>query len=580
MEILRGISVAPGVAIGECVVLDAEDYRIPYRTVAPETLDGELKTLDEAFLRSKEELEQQASWLHANLGSDAANVFEWHLGVLKDPRLRQGIESQIREKHASAAYATSTVMRNYQRRFMQMRDPLLVERIRDVQDIERRLLRNILGEQREDLAHLTKPVILVAHDLTPTQTASLASTKVMGVALDVGAATSHTAILLRSIGRPGVIGLNDISTRVSGGDTLIIDGSNQLVIANPPEPTIQEYRTREAAFIRLVGELDELRDLPAVTRDGHRVHLMANIEFPREVKTAIEKGADGIGLYRTEFLFLRVDGGPGEEEQYEAYLDTIRGAAGRPVTIRTFDLGADKYTQEKSYEQERNPMLGLRSIRYSLQNLDMFKVQLRAILRAAAHGQVRLMFPLINSLLEFRQAKMTLHDAMEDLEDAGLPCGRNVEVGIMLETPAAALQIAEFCKEVDFISIGTNDLIQYLLAVDRGNERVSPFYTASHPAVVRTIRDVIRACTQSEVDCSLCGEMAGQPLYTLFLMGLGLRTFSMTPANIPEVKKLIRLSTLAQAKRVARRALTFETDRQVTNYLRDETRKMLPDDPI
>lgn len=580
MEILRGISVAPGVAIGECVVLDAEDYRIPYRTVAPETLDGELKTLDEAFLRSKEELEQQASWLHANLGSDAANVFEWHLGVLKDPRLRQGIESQIREKHASAAYATSTVMRNYQRRFMQMRDPLLVERIRDVQDIERRLLRNILGEQREDLAHLTKPVILVAHDLTPTQTASLASTKVMGVALDVGAATSHTAILLRSIGRPGVIGLNDISTRVSGGDTLIIDGSNQLVIANPPEPTIQEYRTREAAYIRLVGELDELRDLPAVTRDGHRVHLMANIEFPREVKTAIEKGADGIGLYRTEFLFLRVDGGPGEEEQYEAYLDTIRGAGSKPVTIRTFDLGADKYTQEKSYEQERNPMLGLRSIRYSLQNLDMFKVQLRAILRAAAHGQVRLMFPLINSLLEFRQAKMTLHDAMEDLEDAGLPCGRNVEVGIMLETPAAALQIAEFCKEVDFISIGTNDLIQYLLAVDRGNERVSPFYTASHPAVVRTIRDVIRACTQGEVDCSLCGEMAGQPLYTLFLMGLGLRTFSMTPANIPEVKKLIRLSTLAQAKRVARRALTFETDRQVTNYLRDETRKMLPDDPI
>jgi phosphotransferase system enzyme I (PtsI) len=580
MEILRGISVAPGVAMGECVVLDAEDYRIPYRTVAPERLADELQTLDQAFGQSMAELEKQADWLNVNLGSDAANVFEWHMGVLKDARLRQGIESQIREKNASAAYATSTVMRNYQRRFMQMRDPLLVERIRDVQDIERRLLRNILGEQREDLAHLTKPVILVAHDLTPTQSASLAGTKVLGVALDVGAATSHTAILLRSIGRPGVIGLNDISTRVSGGDVLIIDGSNQLVIANPPEPTIQEYRSREAAYIRLTDELDELRELPAVTRDGHRVQLMANIEFPREVKTALEKGADGIGLYRTEFLFLRIEGAPGEEEQHEAYLDTIRGSQGRPVTIRTFDLGADKYTQEKSYEQERNPMLGLRSIRYSLQNLDMFKVQLRAVLRAAAHGEVRLMFPLINSLMEFRQAKMTLHDAMEDLEDAGLPCGRHIKVGMMLETPAAALQITEFCKEADFISIGTNDLIQYLLAVDRGNERVSPFYTASHPAVLRTIRDVVRTCTQSEVDCSLCGEMAGQPLYTLFLMGLGLRTFSMTPANVPEVKKLIRLSTLAQAKRVARRALTFETDRQVTNYLRDETRKMLPEDPI
>ncbi len=580
MDILRGISVAPGVAIGQCVVLDAEDYRIPFRTVAADAVEPELRLLDQAFSLSIEELEKQADWLNTNLGSDAANVFEWHVGVLKDARLRQGIEAQIREKQASAAYATSTVMRHYQRRFMQMRDPLLVERIRDVQDIERRLLRNILGEQREDLAHLTKPVILVAHDLTPTQTASLAGTKVIGVALDVGAATSHTAILLRSMGRPGVIGLNDISTRVSGGDTLIVDGSNQLVIVNPPEPTIQEYRSHEAAYIRLTDELDELRDLPAVTRDGHHVNLMANIEFPPEVAVAIQKGADGIGLYRTEFLFLREGGAPSEEEQHEAYLDTIRGAKGKPVTIRTFDLGADKYTQEKSYEQERNPMLGLRSIRYSLQNLDMFKIQLRAILRAAAHGKVRLMFPLINSLMEFRQAKMTVHDAMEDLEDAGLPCGRNIQIGMMLETPAAAIQIAEFCKEADFISIGTNDLIQYLLAVDRGNERVSPFYTPSHPAVLRTIREVVRACTQDEVDCSLCGEMAGQPLYTLFLMGLGLRTFSMTPANIPEVKKLIRLSTLAQAKRVARRALTFETDRQVTNYLRDETRKMLPEDPI
>ncbi|MFY4729980.1 phosphoenolpyruvate-utilizing N-terminal domain-containing protein, partial [Nitrospira sp. BLG_2] len=354
MDILRGISVAPGVAIGECVVLDAEDYRIPFRTVSSDAVEPELRRLDDAFSMSMGELEKQAVWLSSNLGTDAANVFEWHIGVLKDARLRQAIESQIREQHASAAYATSTVMRNYQRRFMQMRDPLLVERIRDVQDIERRLLRNILGEQREDLAHLTKAVILVAHDLTPTQAASLAGTKVIGVALDVGAATSHTAILLRSMGRPGVIGLNDISTRVSGGDTLIIDGSNQLVIVNPPEATIQEYRSREAAYIRLVDELDELRNLPAVTRDGHHVQLMANIEFPPEAGVALEKGADGIGLYRTEFLFIRADGGPSEEEQYRAYLDTIVGVKGKPVTIRTFDLGADKYTQEKSYEQERN----------------------------------------------------------------------------------------------------------------------------------------------------------------------------------------------------------------------------------
>ena len=580
MDILRGIAVAPGVVIGEAVILEAEEYRIPYRTVDPEQVPAELDRLANAFARSVDEIGKQEDWLETHLGRDAANVFEWHIGVLEDNRLRSSIEQLIREKRAAAAYAASTVMRNYQRRFMQMRDPLLVERMRDVQDIERRLLRHILGESREDLAHLTKPAILIAHDLTPTQTAQLADTKVTGVALDVGAATSHTAILLRSWGRPAVIGLNDVSTRVSGGDLVIIDGSNQLVIANPNDTTLGEYRSKEVAYVRLADELGELSSLPAVTRDGERVYLPANIEFPYESGVGIGKGSDGVGLYRTEFLFLRPEGAPSEEAQYEAYAEAIRGCQSRPITIRTFDLGADKYTQQKSYEQERNPMLGLRSIRYSLQNLDMFKVQLRAILRASVHGDVRLMFPLIVSLMEFRQAKMTLHDAMEDLEESGIPFNSDLEVGMMLETPAAAIQVKEFCREVDFISVGTNDLIQYLLAVDRGNERISPFYTASHPAVLRALRDVLRACNQSGTDCSLCGEMAGQPLYTMFLLGIGLRNLSMAPANIPEVKKLIRLVTIPQAQRIARRALCFETDRQVTNYLRDETKKLLPEDPI
>ncbi len=580
MEILRGISVAPGVAIGKVVVLEAEDYRIPFREIPDGDVAAELTRLDEAFSKSVEELGNQAKWLNSHLGRDAANVFEWHIGVLKDNRLREAIESLIRADGATAAYAASTVMRNYQRRFAQMSDPLLVERIRDVQDIERRLLRNILGDTREDLAHLTQSAILVAHDLTPTQTAHLPETKVTGVALDAGAATSHTAILLRSWGRPGVIGLNDISTRVSGGDLLIIDGTNRLVILDPNEATLEDYRAREAAFIRFADELSELRDLPSVTSDGHRVYLFSNIEFPHEAAEGAAKGSDGVGLYRTEFLYLRPEGAPSEEEQYAAYTEAIRGAGDRPVTIRTFDLGADKYTQQRSYEQERNPMLGLRSVRYSLQNLNMFKVQLRAILRASVHGNVRLMFPLVNSLIEFRQAKMTVHDAREDLEDAGIPTATDIPIGMMLETPAAAIQVKEFCREVDFVSIGTNDLIQYLLAVDRGNERVSQFYNPSHPAVLRALRDVIRACTHAEVECSLCGEMGGEPLYTVFLLGLGLRAFSMAPAKIPEVKKLIRLVTVPQSQRIARRALSFDTDRQVTNYLRDETRKLLPGDPI
>jgi len=580
MEILQGISVSPGVAIGEAVILDAEDYRIPYRSVAVDTVAAELETLAGAITKSIEELHQQSEWLRSNLGRDAANVFEWHVGVLQDAQLRKSIEQLISERHAAAAYAASTVMRNYQRRFMQMSNPLLVERIRDVRDIERRLLRNILGESREDLAHLTRPAILVAHDLTPTQTAQLADTMVVGVALDVGASTSHTAILLRSWGQPGVIGLNDVSTRVSGGDTVIIDGTNRLVIANPTESTLTEYRERRQKFVRLSDELDELRDLPAVTQDGVRITLLSNIEFPVEAATGVAKGSNGVGLYRTEFLFLRPEGSPSEEEQYEAYCAAIEGAAGRPVTIRTFDLGADKYTQALQYEQERNPMLGLRSIRYSLQNLDMFKIQLRAILRASARGEVRLMFPLVNSVMEFRQAKMAVQDAMEDLEDEGFPIPPATAIGMMLETPAAAIQVKDFCSEVDFISIGTNDLVQYLLAVDRGNERVSQYYTPSHPAVLRALRDVVRTCQRGGVECSICGEMAGQPLYTMFLLGVGLRSLSMAPANIPEVKKLIRLTSIADAERVVRRVMTFDTARQVTNYLRDQTRKVLPEDPI
>jgi len=580
MEILQGISVSPGVAIGEAVILDAEDYRIPYRCVSDDSVEGELRRLNSAIVQSIEELEQQSEWLRSNLGRDAANVFEWHVGVLQDAQLRKGIEQLIADKSASAAYAASTVMRNYQRRFMQMSNPLLVERIRDVRDIERRLLRNILGESREDLTHLTKPAILVAHDLTPTQTAQLADTKVVGVALDIGASTSHTAILLRSWGQPAVIGLNDVSTRVSGGDTVVIDGSNRLVVANPTASTLSDYRERRDKFVRLSDELSELRDLPAVTEDGIRIALMSNIEFPAEAATGVAKGSDGIGLYRTEFLFLRPEGSPTEEEQYEAYCAAIAGAAGRPVTIRTFDLGADKYTQASQYEQERNPMLGLRSIRYSLQHLDMFKVQLRAILRAAVEGEVRLMFPLINSVMEFRQARMAVQDAIEDLEDEQIRRPSSIAVGMMLETPAAAIQVKDFCNEVDFISIGTNDLVQYLLAVDRGNERVSQYYTPSHPAVLRALRDVVRSCQRANVDCSICGEVAGQPLYTMFLLGLGLRCLSMAPANIPEVKKLIRLTSIAKAERVARRVMTFDTARQVTNYLRDQTRKVLPDDPI
>ncbi len=579
MQILTGIAVSPGVAIAQAVVLDAEELRIPRRSVRVSQTEHEISCLDRAIQESIKDLEAQRRDVSERLGHDAADVFNWHIGVLRDPPLRRDIVALIRDKQYSAAYATSTVMRTQQRRFLQMTDPLLAERIRDVQDIERRLLRNLLGGTGEDLAHLTEQVVLVAHDLSTSQAAGLSTTRVAGVALDVGGPTSHTAILLRSWGRPAVVGLSNLSRLVGGGDLIIIDGVNHMVIADPDPATLEEYRVRQANYVRLTDELGTLKDLPAVTQDGERVQLLANIEYPREVEASLSKGAEGVGLYRTEYLFLR-DVEPDEEEQFKAYCSAIEAAGERPVTIRTFDLGADKVTQERSIEPERNPMLGNRSLRYSLQHLDMFKSQLRAILRAAMKGNVRLMFPLVTSLTELRQAKMTLRDAMEDLEEMGVEFRRDLDIGMMLETPAAASQCREFAREVSFVSIGTNDLIQYLLAADRGNERVSRYYSPSHPAVVRTLRDTIRTCKRAGVDCSLCGEMAGEPIYTLLLLGLGLRSLSMAPNNIPEIKKLIRACTADKARRVARRALTFETDTQVTNYLRAETKKLLPEDPI
>lgn len=577
MEIKKGIGVSPGVTIAKAVVLDAEEYRIAHKTVSADDIPAELERLRSGFDASLTELHSLQEVMARQLGPDIAAIFDFHYGVLSQDRLFEQIGSLITQKNYSAAYAVREVLRGYQRRFLNMKDQLLRERVRDVHDIERRLLRHLCGQSGEELTHLTDPFILVAHDLTPSQVANLSQTKVAGVAMDAGGLTSHAAIVVRSMGIPAVMGLKDISTRASKSDIIVLDGTKGLVVLRPDGDMLQEYRVEEERIHALASDLIELRDKPAVTTDNTKITLLANIEFPYEAKGCLEKGAEGIGLYRTEFLYLRSEVEPTEEEHYEAYHSVIEAVGNRPVTIRTLDLGADKYTQSQAREPERNPFLGLRSIRYCLQNLELFKTQLRAILRASVEGDVRIMFPLISSLMELRQAKIVLGDAMEDLEEAGVPFRRDIPTGIMVETPAAALQIKELLREVDFVSIGTNDLIQYTLAVDRGNERVASLYTASHPAVIRILRDIVRAAERANVPCSMCGEMAGEPMYTLLLLGIGLKQYSMAPSDIPEIKKVVRSTSFAHAGRVAKRALSFDTDRQVSNYLRDETRKTWPE---
>ncbi|UCG32872.1 MAG: phosphoenolpyruvate--protein phosphotransferase [Phycisphaerales bacterium] len=578
MDIVKGIAVSPGVVIGEAVILDRGAHHLKRRYVEPGEADGELQVLETAFKASLEEVRTLRRAATEQLGDETAAIFDWHMGVLgKDRHLRQQIEDLIREERMSAAAAVSQVMHGYKERFLKMKDPIFVERTEDVRDVEQRLIRNLLGDQAEVETRFEKPSIILSYDLTPSQTAQMNTDYVVGLATDVGGLTSHMAIIAHSLHIPAVVGLGSVTSKVKAGDTVIIDGTHGLVICRPNESTLARYREEAEKFRVFELSLKQLRDLPAVTRDGVEVSLLGNIEFPSEARTCMENGADGVGLYRTEYLYLRGNKEPSEEEHIEAYTTALEACDPKPLTIRTMDLGADKYGPLRGAESERNPFLGLRSIRYCLQNLDLFKTQLRAILRVSRLGNVRVMFPLIISLMELRQAKMALGDAMEDLEEEGLEFNRSIEIGMMIETPAAALLARQFAKEVDFFSIGTNDLVQYTLAVDRSNQRVATSYTPSHPAVIRLVRDVLRTAVRMEVSCGVCGEMAGEPVYTLLLLGLGLRQFSMVPGNIPQIKKLIRSTTVKHAERVAARALSFDTDRQVRNYLRDETARLLPE---
>lgn len=578
MEIIRGIAVSPGVVISHAFVLDAEDVRIPRRSVVESDLPAEMAAMKAAFKSTRQEYVELQEDVARSLGEEASAVLGFPIKVLSDDRWRQKIIERIEQNQVSAAYAVSLTMREYKQRFLQLKDRYISERVQEVYDLERRLLQHLLGKKREDIAHLEAEVVVVAHDLTPSQTAELEkSGKVLGIATDLGGRTSHTAIVARSWGVPAVVGLGEISAHVTGGDTIIIDGTHGMVICDPDQATIEEYRKRREKLIVRDRALGELRDLPAQTLDGVTVDLLGNIEFPHEASICLERGAIGIGLYRTEFLYLGDDSNPSEEKHYEAYRRVIEAMDGRPVVIRTLDLGADKYTQTRNPVPERNPFLGCRSIRLCLRNLDLFKLQLRAILRASVLGDVRIMFPLVTTLLELRQARIVLRDTMEDLEEMGVAFCRDIPVGMMVETPAAADSSAAFAAEVDFFSIGTNDLVQYMLAVDRGNERVATLYSPAHPAIIRKVRSIIRAADRANIPVSLCGEMAGDPIYALLLLGLGLRCFSMAPADVPEIKKIVRSVTMRHARWVVRKVMTFESDREVVNYLRDEARRLLPE---
>ncbi len=582
MKTKSGIPVSPGVAIGPAMLFGARGFRIPQRFVSVDAVESEIGRFRGALHKVAQAIEENQHVASQRLGEEYAAIFGAHLLMVRDPKLLGEIETLIRSKCFSPEFAASRVFRNYAKAFQNLGNAYLAERATDVFDLEKRVLHALLGEDRPELTHLTESVVILAHNLTPSETAGLDREKVLGFATEVGGRTSHTAILAGALELPAVVGVGGFLADVSAGDIVIIDGYRGEIIIDPDEETLSRYKLVLEQYKSDKQRLAKLTSAEAITTDSVRIQVLGNIEFPQEVEHCMERGADGIGLYRTEFLYLGTNQIPSEEDHYEAYCKVVKACGNHPVVIRTLDLGSDKVPANETefVSSCDNPALGLRSIRLSLNNLPLFKVQLRAILRAAVYGDVRIMFPLITSLLELRKAKMVLNDVMDDLDEAGIPFKRDVRVGMMVEVPAAALLADQFAPEVDFFSIGTNDLIQYTLAVDRADPSVANLYWAGDPSILRLIRMVVDAGRTHGIPVTVCGQMSSEPRFIPLLVGLGLRHLSVTPIAIPEVKDLIRHLSSSQSEEIARHALTLDIARDVENYLRGEVDRIYPDGSI
>jgi phosphotransferase system enzyme I (PtsI) len=579
MERLQGIAVSPGVAIGEVLVMDTEGFRIPRRFLPRDAVEDELERLNGAIADASAEIERHRDKVEKQLGKEYAAIFSAHIQMLNDRGLRSKLEEMIRQRHYSPEYSVSRALRHYAK-VIQSLDGIMPERANDIFDIEKRLLRHLFGKRREELAHIHSEVLVLAHNLTPSETSNLNPKFVKGFVTEIGGPGSHTAIVAEALGIPAVVGIGPFLADVSGGETAIIDGYQGMVILHPDEETLARYRHEVVQYRSHAAKLEKLRDLPAETSDGVLIQLLGNIEFPYEVEQCQKRGAKGIGLYRTEFLFLSRDEVPSEEEQTAAYSAVAKAMSGLPVVMRTIDLGADKLPSVPAPEDESNPFLGLRSIRLALRNPELFRTQLRAILRASVNGNISLMFPLVSTMMELKHAKSVLREAMEDLDEEGAPFDRGIKVGMMVEVPSAVMMLDRFAEGVDFFSIGTNDLIQYALAVDRSNKDVASLYTASDPSILRLIDMSVRAARTADVPISMCGQMCGNPMYTMLLLGMGLRSMSVTPAAIPEIKQVCRRVDISGCERIAKRALELESARDVRTYLKEELARALPDMPV
>lgn len=573
---LVGIGVSPGISIGEINLLNQSTVIDDLPITAAE-VDSELERFKWALGQAQEQLleikQTVSSKKHLR---EHLYILDTHLLILDDEMLIQETEQAIRELNCSEAALKKTLLKLRQL-FENIEDEYLRERRSDVDAVGGRLMRILTGEHQRSIADIGHKALVAAHDLSPADTMQMDRERVLGFITDKGGRTSHTAILARSLEIPAVVGLETVTSRVCDRLPAIIDGSSGVVILNPSEDTFREYLKRKQSYEYLQKELNSYKELPAITTDNQRVALRGNLELASEFPTARKHGTEGVGLYRTEFLYLGRSEPPSEAEQLAAYREILIEMQPHPVTIRTLDIGGDKVVSQLKVGEEANPAMGLRAVRFSLREGTLFKTQLRAILRASIYGKVRIMFPMISGVAELRACKKILQEVQEDLERQGVDYDRDFDLGIMIETPSAVLLAPFLAEEVDFFSIGTNDLIQYCLAVDRGNEYVAYLYEPLHPAILRAISAVCKAANEHGVDVCLCGEMAAEPLYALVLLGLGLHELSMNSASIPRVKRVLRQVSRKDGEQLLEKLLTLKTAKEIANCLEQEMRVRLPE---
>ncbi|WP_114786564.1 phosphoenolpyruvate-protein phosphotransferase PtsI [Vibrio tetraodonis] len=560
---ISGILASPGIAIGKALLLQEDEIVLNTNSITDAQVDTEVARFFEARDKSTAQLETVKQKALETFGEEKEAIFEGHIMLLEDEELEEEILTLIKKDKMHADNAIHTVIEEQATALESLDDEYLKERATDIRDIGSRFVKNALGINIVSLSDIDQEVILVAYDLTPSETAQINLDYVLGFACDIGGRTSHTSIMARSLELPAIVGTNDITKKVQNGDTLILDAMNNKIIINPSDKELEEAKAVKDAFIAEKEELAKLKDLHAETLDGHRVEVCGNIGTVKDCDGVLRNGGEGVGLYRTEFLFMDRDALPTEEEQYQAYKEVAEAMNGEAVIIRTMDIGGDKDLPYMDLPQEMNPFLGWRAVRISLDRREILRDQLRGILRASAHGKLRIMFPMIISVEEIRELKKAIEEYKAELRTEGHAFDENIEIGVMVETPAAAAIAHHLAKEVSFFSIGTNDLTQYTLAVDRGNEMISHLYNPLSPAVLNVIKQVIDASHAEGKWTGMCGELAGDERATLLLLGMGLDEFSMSGISIPKVKKVIRNSNFSEVKEMAEKALALPTAAEI-----------------